>query len=179
MIPVLTTFANSLEKINDLFQALGEPIQRLIGLLTIGMGAKILGNFFIRGSTGRGLGAQGSTNLMNSLSLMGAGVSKKGSYVKKLPKPNIINNYTRPEDPLAARLERKRSIAQQRGSTSKTFFSKGVRPWVPNAGMPWGSSFDSFNPMTSAEVANSLGTGLSAGRFGVPLTCVVYSALCQ
>mgnify|MGYP003761013493 CR=1 FL=1 len=96
MIPVLTVFANSLEKINDLFQALGEPIQRLIGLLTIGMGAKILGNFFIRGSTGRGLGAQGSTNLMKNLPVMGAGTPRTADYYNPLRRIIVPNKYVKP-----------------------------------------------------------------------------------
>lgn len=52
MIPVLSTFANSLEVVNDLFQALAPSIKQLIGLITLGAGTSILKNFFIRGSGG-------------------------------------------------------------------------------------------------------------------------------
>jgi len=52
MIPVLSSFANSLEVVNDLFQALAPSIKQLIGLITLGAGTSILKNFFIRGSGG-------------------------------------------------------------------------------------------------------------------------------
>lgn len=48
MIPVLSTFANSLEVVNDLFQALAPSIKQLIGLIALGTGASILKNFYVR-----------------------------------------------------------------------------------------------------------------------------------
>lgn len=75
MIPVLSSFANSLEVVNDLFQALAPSIKRLIGLMTIGAGFSILRNFYERYAGGK-FGAQGSDNLMKNLPVMGAGTPR-------------------------------------------------------------------------------------------------------
>lgn len=56
MIPVMSSFANSLEVVNDLFQALAPSIKRLIGLMTIGAGFSILRNFYVRSGGGVGGG---------------------------------------------------------------------------------------------------------------------------
>ncbi len=79
MIPVLSSFANSLEVVNDLFQALAPSIKRLIGLMTIGAGFSILRNFYVRGTGGK-FGAQGSDNLMKNLPVMGAGTPRTAEY---------------------------------------------------------------------------------------------------
>jgi hypothetical protein len=79
MIPVLSSFANSLEVVNDLFQALAPSIKRLIGLMTIGAGFSILRNFYVRGTGGK-FGAQGSDNLMKNLPVMGAGTPRTADY---------------------------------------------------------------------------------------------------
>lgn len=95
MIPVLTTFANSLEVVNDLFQALAPSIKRLIGLMTIGAGFSILRNFYVRGTGGK-FGAQGSDNLMKNLPVMGAGTPRTADYYQNLRKVNVQNKYVPP-----------------------------------------------------------------------------------
>lgn len=89
MIPVMSSFANSLEVVNDLFQALAPSIKRLIGLMTIGAGFSILRNFYVR-STGGKFGAQGSDNLMKNLPVMGAGTPRTAEYygLRRIIVPN-------------------------------------------------------------------------------------------
>lgn len=89
MIPVLSSFANSLEVVNDLFQALAPSIKRLIGLMTIGAGFSILRNFYVR-STGGKFGAQGSDNLMKNLPVMGAWTPRTADYygLRRIIVPN-------------------------------------------------------------------------------------------
>lgn len=95
MIPVLSTFANSLEVVNDLFQALAPSIKRLIGLMTIGAGFSILRNFYVRGTGGK-FGAQGSDNLMKNLPVMGAGTPKDDDYYHNLRRIIVPNKYVPP-----------------------------------------------------------------------------------
>lgn len=95
MIPVLSTFANSLEVVNDLFQALAPSIKRLIGLMTIGAGFSILRNFYVRGTGGK-FGAQGSDNLMKNLPVMGAGTPRTADYYNPLRRIIVPNKYVPP-----------------------------------------------------------------------------------
>ena len=94
MIPVMSSFANSLEVVNDLFQALAPSIKRLIGLMTIGAGFSILRNFYVR-STGGKFGAQGSDNLMKNLPVMGAGTPRTAEYYG-LRRVIVPNKYVPP-----------------------------------------------------------------------------------
>lgn len=54
LVPTMKSLANSLEVINDLFQALAPSIKQLIGLIALGAGASILKNFYMRGGGGVG-----------------------------------------------------------------------------------------------------------------------------
>jgi hypothetical protein len=56
LVPTMKSLANSLEVINDLFQALAPSIKQLIGLIALGAGVSILKNFFMRGGGGVGGG---------------------------------------------------------------------------------------------------------------------------
>lgn len=94
MIPVMSSFANSLEVVNDLFQALAPSIKRLIGLMTIGAGFSILRNFYVR-STGGKFGAQGSDNLMKNLPVMGVGTPRTADYYG-LRRVIVPNKYVPP-----------------------------------------------------------------------------------
>ena len=78
LVPTMKSLADSLEVINDLFQALAPSIKQLIGALTLGAGASILKNFYVRGGGNSGISFKNSPPKLRELGNIGADFFMRG-----------------------------------------------------------------------------------------------------
>ncbi|MCK9326730.1 MAG: hypothetical protein M0P69_14660, partial [Bacteroidales bacterium] len=89
LVPTMKSLANSLEVINDLFQALAPSIKQLIGLIALGAGVSILKHFYMRGAGGGGVGGGHNSFAMSPPRLENFGRIGPNFFRRGIRKPVI------------------------------------------------------------------------------------------
>lgn len=158
-IPLIGQFTNMLEGFNKVAQALPESVKSfmlLIGALTA---ARLALNFL-----GFRVGKNGGTSAIMG-SAGGVGKFGMGTTASMMPVASgSMRQNVSPADAQAARLVRRQVAAAGRNASWQAGFGGQSDKWAGVVGMPWGTSYAGFTPMSMTDA------GRYNGRHGaVPM----------